>query len=191
MQIFAELGYDGARVDEIARRACANKAAIYYHIGGKEEVYAQILERIFTTFAAQVRERVQEAQSPEEQLRAYIHTIAKNISEHPYMPTIMMRELAAGAQHLPPAMIQNLASVISLLTNILREGERQGVFAPVTPMLLHLMLVGGHILSKTVGMIMLKHHDAIPEHLLAAYQRLPETVAQEIEEVIIRAVKKG
>ncbi len=38
-KIFAERGYDGARVDEIAKRASVNKALIYYYFPrGKEEL---------------------------------------------------------------------------------------------------------------------------------------------------------
>jgi AcrR family transcriptional regulator len=42
--VFAERGYDGARMDEIAKRASVNKALIYYYYPkGKEE----LLERLF------------------------------------------------------------------------------------------------------------------------------------------------
>ncbi len=41
VQIFAEVGFAGA-LDEIARRAHVNKAAIYYHVGSKEALYAQV-----------------------------------------------------------------------------------------------------------------------------------------------------
>ena len=34
-EVFVEKGFSGARVDEIARRAKANKAMIYYHFGSK------------------------------------------------------------------------------------------------------------------------------------------------------------
>jgi len=34
--VFAEHGYSGTRMDEIARRAAVNKATIYYQIGDKD-----------------------------------------------------------------------------------------------------------------------------------------------------------
>jgi AcrR family transcriptional regulator len=46
-EIFSEAGYDGARVDEIARRAGVNKASLYYHIGDKKALYTRVLKNVF------------------------------------------------------------------------------------------------------------------------------------------------
>lgn len=35
-EVFSEVGYAGARVDAIAKKANVNKAMIYYHIGDKK-----------------------------------------------------------------------------------------------------------------------------------------------------------
>lgn len=40
---FSEKGFDGARVDEIARRAEVNKALIYYYFKGKDELLQELL----------------------------------------------------------------------------------------------------------------------------------------------------
>src|SRR5262245_39400006 len=45
--VISERGYDGARVDEIARRAGVNKAMISYHFGGKQGLYNAILSENF------------------------------------------------------------------------------------------------------------------------------------------------
>ena len=42
-----EVGFSGARVEEIARRAQANKAMIYYHFGSKLGLYKAVLFRLF------------------------------------------------------------------------------------------------------------------------------------------------
>jgi len=43
--VFAELGYDAASVEEIAARAHVSKPIVYEHFGGKEGLYAVIVDR--------------------------------------------------------------------------------------------------------------------------------------------------
>lgn len=43
--VFAERGYDGASVEEIASRAGVSKPVVYEHFGGKEGLYAVIVDR--------------------------------------------------------------------------------------------------------------------------------------------------
>jgi AcrR family transcriptional regulator len=43
--IFAEKGFDGASVEEIAARADVSKPVVYEHFGGKEGLYAVIVDR--------------------------------------------------------------------------------------------------------------------------------------------------
>ncbi|MCQ9333304.1 TetR/AcrR family transcriptional regulator [Corynebacterium phoceense] len=42
---FAELGFDGTSVEEIAARANVSKPVVYEHFGGKEGLYAVIIDR--------------------------------------------------------------------------------------------------------------------------------------------------
>lgn len=43
---FAHKGFAGARVDEIARKAQANKQLVYYYFGGKLSLYQEVLDRM-------------------------------------------------------------------------------------------------------------------------------------------------
>ncbi len=42
-RVFAEKGWSGARVDEIAAEAGLNKAMLYYRVGDKEELYRRVV----------------------------------------------------------------------------------------------------------------------------------------------------
>jgi AcrR family transcriptional regulator len=48
-EVFAEDGYSGARVDEIAERTRTTKRMIYYYFGGKEQLYLAVLEHAYIT----------------------------------------------------------------------------------------------------------------------------------------------
>jgi len=55
-QLFAERGYDGTAVEEIALRAGVSKPVVYEHFGGKEGLYAVVVDRevqrLLTSFTA-------------------------------------------------------------------------------------------------------------------------------------------
>src|SRR6202163_10980 len=43
--LFAERGYDGPSIEEIAARADVSKPVVYEHFGGKEGLYAVVVDR--------------------------------------------------------------------------------------------------------------------------------------------------
>ena len=47
LQEFSRYGFDGARVDRIAKRAGTNKERLYAYIGGKEKLFSAALQRVY------------------------------------------------------------------------------------------------------------------------------------------------
>ena len=43
--LFAERGYDATSIEEIAQRANVSKPVVYEHFGGKEGMYAVVVDR--------------------------------------------------------------------------------------------------------------------------------------------------
>jgi TetR/AcrR family transcriptional regulator len=46
-RVFAEKGFNGARMDEIARKAKVNKALIYYYFKSKKRVLSELFKKFF------------------------------------------------------------------------------------------------------------------------------------------------
>src|SRR3954467_8482095 len=44
-RLFAEKGFEGTSVEEIASRAAVSKPVVYEHFGGKEGLYAVVVDR--------------------------------------------------------------------------------------------------------------------------------------------------
>ena len=44
-QLFAERGFDGTSIEEISARAKVSKPVVYEHFGGKEGLYAVVVDR--------------------------------------------------------------------------------------------------------------------------------------------------
>ena len=44
-RLFAERGFDAASIEEVAARAGVSKPVVYEHFGGKEGLYAVVVDR--------------------------------------------------------------------------------------------------------------------------------------------------
>ena len=186
---FADKGFAGARMDEIARRARVNKATIYYHIGDKRTLYEAILKEIFSGVADRLAQNDNAERSAEERLRRFVRTLAHLIDQNTDLAAIMLREQASGAKDFPEVVAGHIVRIISLITEILTAGVKSGVFKQTTPVLVHLMAIGSMVFMKMSSPIRSK---------LAARAAASETigrgldkdVAAEIEELILDAVRK-
>jgi AcrR family transcriptional regulator len=62
--LFAEKGFDGASVEEIAHRANVSKPVVYEHFGGKEGVYAVVVDREMHNLLSQMTSALEEEAHP-------------------------------------------------------------------------------------------------------------------------------
>lgn len=147
---FAEKGYEGARVEAIARRARVNKALLYYYVGNKEALYTAVLLENLAYIGPKVREACESASTSEERLRAYAEVFERLAAARPHMPRVILRELASGGQHLSPRVLQAFLEIFSVLRGTLQEGQASGELRPIDPLTAHVLLVGGTMLLRAV-----------------------------------------
>ena len=187
--IFADVGYAGARIDEIAERAGVNKATIYYHIGNKEALYERVLHEVFGGSAEAIATRVGRAGSPEDKLKAYVRSVIRAVTDNPHAAPMMMREMASGGRTLPEIVVRDLARMFSILMDIIEEGVEKGIFSKTFPPLVHSMTVGAVIFSRNMQMIRDKYAGLPEASRLNDF--LSSNTSEEIERLILRAVRRS
>jgi TetR/AcrR family transcriptional regulator len=185
--IFSEVGFAGARVDEIAKCAGVNKATIYYHIGDKQALYAQVIHTLFEDAADRFERNVGKAQSPVEKLKFYIQTVADAMERHPELAAIMLWEQAAGGRNFPEMVAHSLARILTVISAILREGTDKGVFIETEPFIVHMMIIGTTVFCKMSAPIRAKSASLAGIHQLVT-PALDINTANEIETLVLNAV---
>ena len=80
--LFAERGYSGASMDELARRAGVSKPVVYDLVGSKEELFRTLMRRAADDLAARVADAVRARSDPYERLRAGAEAWFRFIADH-------------------------------------------------------------------------------------------------------------
>jgi TetR/AcrR family transcriptional regulator len=188
--VFAENGYSGSHVDEIAERAGVNKATLYYQIGDKDTLYANVIHQVMGNAAQGIANAVAKVDQPEEKLKVYINCIAANVDKNPELPSIMMREVAARGAHLPRVVVEDIASVIIVLAGILEEGRKKGLFVEVAPFLIHMMISGTILFYKKIMPIKDKQ-SWLPAAIKTHDKKLKGSLGDEVAWLVLKAIKKS
>ena len=187
--VFAENGYNGAHVDEIAERAGVNKATLYYQIGDKDTLFANVIHQVIGNAAQGIAHAVAKVDQPEEKLKVYINCIAANVDKNPELPSIMMREVAADGAHLPRVVVEDIVAVLTILAGILEKGRKKGIFVEVGPFLIHMMIVGTILFYKKA--LPIKDRQSwLPAEIKARDKKLKGSLGDEVAKLVLKAIKR-
>jgi AcrR family transcriptional regulator len=140
---FAEHGYAGARVDDMAERMRTTKRMIYYYFGGKEQLYIAVLERAYTAIRQAEREVDVDGLDAAAAVRRIAELTFDHHESHPEFIRLVSIENIHRAEHMArSAAIAELGSpAIDLLGRILERGRAEGVFrGDVDAVDLHMMI---------------------------------------------------
>ena len=132
---FSDKGFEGARVDAIARAAGVNKAMIYYHFTSKEFLYQTILEGLFARVSPFVARLLDEDLPPEQRFEELARFYVDLFEQTPELPPILLREMASGGERIREIFSRTIlqAEVPRKVRALLEDGVRRGVFRPVDP----------------------------------------------------------
>ena len=174
-RVFAEKGYEGVRVSELAAAAHVNKATLYYQIGDKETLYHRVLERLLRRAADEVAEAVADAGDCESKI------LARNTGNLRFTAPIMLREVAAGGGNLPDAALLQMSRLLGMLGEALDEGVAAGSLRPVNGFLVHMMIVATLMLYSSNEPIRRRvaelNPGLAPENLFLSSEALADQVA--------------
>jgi AcrR family transcriptional regulator len=127
---FADQGYAGARVDEIAARTRTTKRMIYYYFGGKEQLFVEVLEQAYAAIRRAEQTIDVDHLEPTAAIRRLAELTFDHHEAHPDFIRLVSIENIHRAEHITGRDdFAGLNSpVIELIDAILERGRREGAF---------------------------------------------------------------
>lgn len=127
---FADKGFSGARIDDIAARTNTSKRMIYYYFGDKEGLFVEVLEQAYSRIRQIETALELDHIEPELALRALVgFTFDYQNANKNFIRLVMVENIHNGIHLARSRIIEELnLSAITTLRDIYRRGRRAGVF---------------------------------------------------------------
>ena len=127
-EVFSEKGIAGARVDEIAELSGVNKRMIYVYFGNKEQLYENVLRKVYGRLA-DMEDKLDTSLPPDEALRKVIMNSFRHLEQNPSFVSLVMRENLNRAKHVASSGIIPIKSKsIVMVQKIIKSGIDMGIF---------------------------------------------------------------
>ncbi len=129
ISLFAQKGFAGVSIRELAREANVNSALISYHFGGKEGLYKAVMEEQFSPIAQVLKQFANMVQlSPRERLHAYAKNIVIIHRERPFLAQCFHIELANPSACCESVIKKYVSQMFQFIHKTLAEGVENGDF---------------------------------------------------------------
>jgi AcrR family transcriptional regulator len=98
LDVFAERGYGGASIDEIARRSGVSAPVVYDHFDSKLDLHRRLLERTRDELLEMWRTSLSGDEPADERIPRALDAWARYVEEHPYAPRMFFMETSGDPQ---------------------------------------------------------------------------------------------
>jgi TetR/AcrR family transcriptional regulator len=143
-QHFAAQGLAGARTEEIATAAHANKAMLYYYFGNKRRLHRAVLENLLRQFRSGVLALPTKNATPRDQFFGYVSGYFDFLATHPNYPLLVQREAMGSSRTFDFMAREYFRPVYAHFARTISEGIAAGQFRKTDP---------GQTASIAMGMV--------------------------------------
>lgn len=130
---FAACGYEGARLQDIARAAGLSHPTLLYHYESKEGLYAAVIAAATADWAAETRRAISGNRQGFEQIASLVEAAFHFFETHADFVRVLRREAIEGGERLGAASADVLAPFIAEGVSFLERETAAGRLRPHDP----------------------------------------------------------
>lgn len=129
-EVFAERGYEATTVEEIASRAKVSKPIVYQHFGGKEGLYAVIVDREMARIVTAISRAISSG-SPRDRAEHAALAFLEYVRDHPAGFSVLSHDAPAGDSSMSSVMSEVAERVTDVFAAALGEAGYDTSAAPI------------------------------------------------------------
>jgi AcrR family transcriptional regulator len=150
-RLFAERGYEGASMGDLAERVGMRKASLFYHFASKELLYTEVLDTLIAAVGAKIAQAAISEGSFLERVDALSDAITNVLGEQPYAARLILREAMDFGPVLRDMLADRIVGVLGAAEAFLIEGAKAGELAKLDVKQFLISLIGIHFMPFGIG----------------------------------------
>ncbi|MFN8274968.1 MAG: TetR family transcriptional regulator [Flavobacteriaceae bacterium] len=128
-KLFAEKGFDGTSIRNIAQEAQINIAMVSYYFGSKEKMLESLILHRIEDIKMQVENLSRENISPVEKINRFVELYIQTINKHKCFYQILLFEQSSKKREIDFQSFSEVKKAnLEIFKKIIAEGQEQGVF---------------------------------------------------------------
>jgi TetR/AcrR family transcriptional regulator len=132
LEIFAQHGFRGATIDQIADAAGMSKPNLLYYFKSKDDIHRTLIQRLLDTWLAPLRE-IDDVGDPVTELRSYIRRKLEMARDYPRESRLFANEILQGAPRVLPMLEGELKTLVDEKVLVIKGWMRAGRIARTDP----------------------------------------------------------
>jgi len=128
--LFAERGYHGTTLRDVADAVGLRIPSLYNHFEGKEALYAAVLERGMRPALEALSETLAAGPDADAASGAMVERMMEILRRHPHLPRLIQHETLAGGPHLTPMLRHWMGPVLARARQLVESNRAAAHFGP-------------------------------------------------------------
>lgn len=141
-EVFAECGYVGARMEDVAERVGIKRASLVHYFPDKPSLFEAVLDDLFGELPTRYQAALDATTSPRDQMLGCIDVWADQVAQRPGLLHITLWEMARARPGHPVPLGPHVAPIVQLLAGVVAAGQRAGAFNDVDPIAFVMSVAG-------------------------------------------------
>src|SRR5262245_1398709 len=125
--LFAQRGFAGTRLEDVAGQVGIRRASIVYYFRGKRELYEAVLEAALDDLRRRYERALHSPGPLVQRLERLVSAWVDYAVERPNLVYLVARELPEEDKAATPVMLSAVTPVVQELARLIAEGQRRGI----------------------------------------------------------------
>ncbi|MCK8115507.1 TetR/AcrR family transcriptional regulator [Anaerosoma tenue] len=130
-ELFADRGYNGVSIADIAAASGISTGLVYYHFKDKESLYESVVRAGLHLLEETAVGTLGVEGHPTDRLQSFIHSYMTLLEGHPALMRLLIRSVTDVSSPAPGQVLTRSAVTIDRLQSVIEEGVTSGEFRPV------------------------------------------------------------